>query len=90
MKAYGGVEVQFNHSRPRHYMEVRCQLHGPVDLSPGQSLGTHWIPGNRKVDLDTMENRKFSCSFRGSNTESPARMLVTMPPTLSRLQTLMS
>jgi hypothetical protein len=29
MKTYGGVEVQFHLSSPRHQMEVSGQLHAP-------------------------------------------------------------
>jgi hypothetical protein len=26
-------------------MEVNCQLHGLASLTPGMSLGTHWVGG---------------------------------------------
>jgi hypothetical protein len=54
-------------------MELGCQLDALADLPPGETaLSNHWIGGwvGPRADLDFMEKRKISCSYRESNPYS--------------------
>jgi hypothetical protein len=64
MKTFGayGVEVQHQHSWPRHFMEVSGQLHGPAAVPSGRSP---WYPLNMR--LDRPQNQPGHCVVEKSD-----------------------
>jgi hypothetical protein len=62
MKAYGGVDISIQMSRPWHWLEMSGQLHAPATLRPRERApGTHWIGGwvGPRAGLDDTEKRRF-------------------------------
>ena len=69
-------------------MEVSGQHHASATLYKGKNHGTHWIGGGvgPKNSPDVVRQRKISTTAGIRTPDRPARSLITIPTTISRLQ----
>jgi hypothetical protein len=73
MKAHGGVDVQLQHSRLRHWMEMNGQLHDPAARLPIKYSQVPSCVGGLvglRASMEGVEKNEISFSCRESDPKS--------------------